>query len=174
MLSHQGSLRSSTHEGGTRVTHASRRNSASVEFQGQEVLFLWDTLRCSTHLNIRWGHCKILRPMHNFLKMPLQEPDFFWFMSDAFLKRHVLSYWDSYEKFLQGDLQWKWYWKGLLIALLEESCKEYLQASLQADSALTRRHEKRASTGTLKNKKTARKGRWAISPDSRASHPLRF
>jgi hypothetical protein len=51
----------------------------------------------------------------------------------------------------------KWYRKGLLIALLEESRKEYLQASLQADSALTRRHEKRAS-GTLKNKKTTRKG----------------
>jgi hypothetical protein len=51
----------------------------------------------------------------------------------------------------------KWYRKGLLIALLEESHEEYLQASLQADSALTRCHEKRAS-GTLKNKKTARKG----------------
>jgi hypothetical protein len=52
----------------------------------------------------------------------------------------------------------KWYRKGLLIALLEESRKEYLQASLQADSTLTRRHEKRAS-GTLKNKKIAKKGR---------------
>ncbi len=65
----------------------------------------------------------------------------------------------------------KWYPKGLHIALLEESRKEYLQASLQADSALTHRHEKRAS-GTLKNKKTARKGHWAISPDSHESHPL--
>jgi hypothetical protein len=36
----------------------------------------------------------------------------------------------------------KWYWKGLLIPLLEESCKEYLQASQQADSALTYCHEK--------------------------------
>ncbi len=35
----------------------------------------------------------------------------------------------------------KWYWKGLLIGLLEESHKEYLQVSLQADSALTRHHE---------------------------------
>jgi hypothetical protein len=52
----------------------------------------------------------------------------------------------------------KWYKKGLLIALLEESREEYLQAFLQADSALTRQHEKRAS-GTLKNKKTTRKGR---------------
>jgi hypothetical protein len=51
----------------------------------------------------------------------------------------------------------KWYRKGLLFALLEESREEYLQASLQADSALTRHHEKRAS-GALKNKKTAIKG----------------
>ncbi len=67
----------------------------------------------------------------------------------------------------------KWYWKGLLITLLEESCKEYLQVPLQADSALTHCHEKKAS-GTLKYKKTAKKGCWAISPNSRASHPLRF
>ncbi len=67
----------------------------------------------------------------------------------------------------------KWYQKGLLMALLEESREEYLQASLQADSALTRRHEKRAS-GNLKNKKTTWKGCWAISPNSRTSHPLRF
>jgi hypothetical protein len=33
--------------------------------------------------------------------------NFFWFMSDAFLKRHVLSYQDSYVKFLWGDLQVK-------------------------------------------------------------------
>ncbi len=32
---------------------------------------------------------------------------FFWFTSDKFLKRPVLSYRDSYEKFLQGDLQAK-------------------------------------------------------------------
>ncbi len=67
----------------------------------------------------------------------------------------------------------KWYQKGLLIALLEESCEEYLQASLQADSALKHRHEQNNS-GTPKIKMTARKGRWAISPDSRAPHPLCF
>ncbi len=45
--------------------------------------------------------------MHDFLQMHLQEPDFFWFMSDMFLKRHISSFWDSYMKFLQGDLQAK-------------------------------------------------------------------
>jgi hypothetical protein len=39
--------------------------------------------------------------------MHLQEPEFFWFTSDAFLKRHVLSFQDSYVKFLQGDLRAK-------------------------------------------------------------------
>jgi hypothetical protein len=84
----------------------------------------------------------------------------FWFTSDAFLKKHVSSFQDSYVKFLRGDLQAKVVPErttGLRIVLLEESCEEYLQASLQADSALTRCHEKRAS-GTLMNKKTARKG----------------
>ncbi len=33
--------------------------------------------------------------------------NFFWFTSDAILKRHVLSFQDSYVKFLQGDLQAK-------------------------------------------------------------------
>ncbi len=33
--------------------------------------------------------------------------NFFWFTSDKFLKRPVLSYWDSYKKFLWGDLRVK-------------------------------------------------------------------
>ncbi len=52
MLSLRDSLWSSTHEGSTRVTHASKRNSASVEIQGKEVLSLQDTLRHSTHLTL--------------------------------------------------------------------------------------------------------------------------
>ncbi len=45
--------------------------------------------------------------------------------------------------FYKGVYKQKWYQKGLLIALLEESHEEYLQVSLQADSALTRCHEKK-------------------------------
>ncbi len=148
MLSLWDSLRSSTHEGNTRVTHASRRNSASMEVQGQEVLSLQDDLRCSTHLSIRWHHLKILRPTRNFLQTHLQEPEIFWFVSDAFLKRHILSFQDSYVKFLRGDLRAKVVpeMTNYIVALLEESHEEYLQASLQVDSALTRRHEKRASS----------------------------
>jgi hypothetical protein len=48
--------------------------------------------------------------------------------------------WNFYKEIYEQ----KWYWKGLLIALLEDSCKEYLQASLQADSALAHCHEKKS------------------------------
>ncbi len=75
--------------------------------------------------------------------------------------------------FSQVVYKQKLYWKGLLIALFEDSCKEYLQASLQADSTLTHCHEQNAS-GTLKIKMTAKKERWAISPDSCASNQLHF
>ncbi len=80
-----------------------------MEIQGQEVLSLQDALHCSTHLNIRWRHRKILRPTRNFLQTHLQEQELyiFWFTSDKFPKRPVLSYRDSYEKFLWGDLQAK-------------------------------------------------------------------
>ncbi len=94
-------LQSSTQE------DASRRNSASVEIQGQEVLSLWDAQCCSIRVSIRWRHLEILRPTRNFLKMHLQEPEFFWFTSDVFLKRPVTSYQDSYVKFLPGGLQVK-------------------------------------------------------------------
>jgi hypothetical protein len=47
-----------------------------MENQGQEVLSLRDALRCSTHLSIRWHHCKILRPTCDFLQMHLKEPEF--------------------------------------------------------------------------------------------------
>jgi hypothetical protein len=55
------------------------------------------------------------------------------------------------------------YPKGLLIAFLEESRKEYLQVSLQADSDLTRCHEKKPS-GTLKNKDDHEKGMLCNQP----------
>ncbi len=164
VLSLQDSLQSSTHKGSTRVTHASRRNSASMESQGKEVLSLQDTLHHSTHLNIRCHHCKILRPTHDFLQTHLQEPEFFFgsrvtcFGRDT--SRHFKTpTWNFYEEIYE----WKWYRKELLIAFLEESREEYLQVSLQADSALTCCHEKRAS-GTLKNKKTTRKGMLSNQP----------
>ncbi len=64
----------------------------------------------------------------------------FWFTSDIFLKRLVLSNQDSYIPFLRGSLQAKVNQKGLLI-VLEESHEEYLQLSLQWYSALSCSHE---------------------------------
>ncbi len=78
MVSLQDSLRSSTHKGNTRVMHASRRNSASVEIKGQEELCLQDAQSRSTHMSIRWRQFKILGPTCNFLQMHLQEPEFIW------------------------------------------------------------------------------------------------
>ncbi len=46
----------------TRVTLASRGNSASMEFQGQEALSLQDAIRCSTCESIRWHHQTTLTP----------------------------------------------------------------------------------------------------------------
>ncbi len=128
------------------------------------MLSLWDTLRRSTNLSNRWRHCKILRPTCKFLQTHLQEPDFFfgswvtcfWRITS---RQFETPTWNFYKEIYKR----KWYWKGLLIPLLEESREEYLQASLQADSALTLHHKKRAS-GTLKNKKTARKGMLSDQP----------
>ncbi len=78
-----------------------------MEIQGQESLSLRDALRHSTHLSIRWRHHKILRPTHDFLQAHLQEPDFFWFTSNKFLKRPALSFRDSHVKFLPGGLRVK-------------------------------------------------------------------
>ena len=90
--------------------------------------------------------------------MHLQEPEFFWFTSDAFQRDMSCHFETPMRNFYEEIYERKWYRKGILIVLLEESREEYLQASLQADSVLTRRHEQNAS-GTLKIKMTARKGR---------------
>ncbi len=66
---------------------------------------------------------------------------------------------------------YKWYQNGLLMALPEESHEEYFQVSLQADSALTCRHEQKPQE-LWRTRWPWEKGRWAISPDSLASHSL--
>jgi hypothetical protein len=112
VLSLQDSLWSSTHRGTTRVTHATLRNSASMEFQGKEVLSLRDTLRCSTHMSSKVTSLQILRPTRNFLQTHLQEPEFFFlFTSDAFCKRPVSSYQDSYVNFYEEVYKQRWYQK---------------------------------------------------------------
>ncbi len=174
MLSLQDSLRSSTHKGSTRVTHASRRNSASVEFQGQEVLSLWDALHCSTHLNIRWCHCKIICPTHDFLQMHLQEPEPFlvheWRVSE---ETHLVIMRLLPEISTRRSTSKSGTGKDYLLHYLRSPAKSTFK-HLYKQTPLCLVVMRKSASGTLKNKKTARKGHWAISPDSRASHPLRF
>ncbi len=82
-----------------------------------------------------------LCPMSKFLWTHLQEPEIFLgsrvtsFSRDP--SRHIETpMWDFYKEIYKQ----KWYQKGLLI-MLEEVHDEYLQASCQGFSALTRRYE---------------------------------
>ncbi len=90
-----------------RVTLASRGNSAFVEFQGQEVLFLQDALRCSTRESISWHHRKKHTLFVTSFRFTYKNQNFSWFTSDVFLWRTVSSYQDSYVPFLRGGLQAK-------------------------------------------------------------------
>ena len=107
-----------------------------MEFQGQEVLSLRDTLRCSTHERIKVTSSQKLRPTIEFLWTHLQEPEIFLgsqvicFCGDP--AHHIktptcIFYKEVYKQ--------KWHQKGLII-LLEEFRKEYLQVSHQGFFAL--------------------------------------
>ncbi len=142
----------------TRVTHASLRNSASMEFQGQEVLSLRDNLRCSTHVNIRWRHRKLYALRATSYRCTYESQIFFfWFTSDVFLKRPILSFWDSYVEFLRGDLQAKVVPEtDYLSRFLRSPAKSISSVSasrLCSDSLSWKR-----ASWTQKNKLTTRKG----------------
>ncbi len=97
----------------------------------------------------------------------------FWFTNEAFCKRHILSHRDSYVKFLWGDLQAKVVPKRTTYCVTWGVTRRVPQASLQADSTLTRCHEQKPQE-PWRTRWPQEKGHWAISPDSRASHPLCF
>ncbi len=103
VLSLQDSLRSSTQVGRIEPLWPLHLGETWLPWKSKDK----KCLRCSTHLSIRWCHRKILCPTRDFLQMHLQETVFFWFTSDTFLKRPVLSYQNSYVKFLWGGLQAK-------------------------------------------------------------------
>ncbi len=99
-----------------------------MEFQGKEVLSLRDAQRCSTHPSIRWRHREILCPTWDFLQTHLQELEYLIgsqvmsFVRD--LSRHIkTSTWNFYKEIYEQ----RWCQNGLLIALPEESHKEYLK-----------------------------------------------
>ena len=147
-------------------------NFASMEFQGQEVLSLWDTLRCSTRESIRWHHCKNYAWHVNTFGSTYKNQRFFlvhewrvsvetcliiWRLLRAFSTRRSTSKSGTRKDYL------------LLLRSSTTSTFKCLIKILCSDVASWAQ-----PSGTLKIKMTARKVRWVISPDSRASHPLHF
>jgi hypothetical protein len=171
VLSPQDSLRSSTHKGSRRVTHTTLRNSASMELQGKKCC-LYKTPYVAAPIRVpRWRHHEFysLRVTSYRCTYKSQNP-FFWFTSDAFRKRLVLSYQDSYVNFYKGVYEQRWCWKRTTYHVSGGVTQRVPQASLQADSALTRCHEQKPQE-PWRTRWPQEKGRWAISLDSRASHP---
>ncbi len=89
------------------VTHASRGNSAFVEFQGQEVLSLQDVLRCSIRESIRWRHPKTYALQANSFGRTYKNQKFFlvheWHVSQ---ETHLIIS-RLLREFLWGDLRVK-------------------------------------------------------------------
>ncbi len=92
------------------------------------MLSLQDALRRSTHPSIRWRDCKILCPTRDFLQTHLQEPEYFFGSRVTRFARdpscHIKTpTWNFYKEIYKQ----RWTQNGLLIALPEESCEEYLK-----------------------------------------------
>ncbi len=71
---------------------------------------------------------RILCPTGDFLQMNYKSQKFFfWFTSDAFHKRPVSSYQDSYVKFYKEIYKQKWYWKQTTLRVSGGVTHEYLK-----------------------------------------------
>jgi hypothetical protein len=110
--------------------------------------------------------------MRNFLQTHLQEPEFFfWFTSDVFCKNPISSYQDSYVNFYKEIYKQRWYRKRTTYPISGGVTQRVPQAYLQANSTLTPHHEQKPQE-PWRTRWPQEKGRWAISPNSGASHPL--
>jgi hypothetical protein len=128
VLSPLDSLRSSTHEGSTRVTHVTLRNSASVDFQGKKCC-LYKMPYVAAPIQVpRWRHCKFyaLR-MTSYRRTYKSQKFLFWFTSDVFWKRPVSSYQDSYINFYKEIYKRRWYQKRTTYCLSGGVLQEYLK-----------------------------------------------
>ncbi len=129
MLSLQDSQWSSTHEDSTRVTHASRRNFASMEFQGQEVLSLQDNLRRSTHTSTQGD---VIANSTPYARFPTDAPtrariSFFGSQVMRFCKRPISAYRDSYVNFYKEFYERSWYRKRTTYCISSGVPQEYLK-----------------------------------------------
>ncbi len=103
---------------------------------------------------------------------PTRTINFSWFTDDTFLRRPILSYQDSYVHSLQGGLHTK--------VVTERNTYCTWRVPQQVPSSVSSRLLRSdvgtwaQTSGNQKFKMTARKGRWAFSPYSRASLPLSF
>ncbi len=138
----------------------------------KEVLSLRDALCCSTHTSTKVTSLRILRPMHNFLQTHLQEPEILFLVYEWRVSEEThLIISRLLREFLRGDLQAKVVPEMDYLSSFWRSHAWVPQASLQADSALTCRQEQKPQD-PRRTRWPQEKGRWAISPDSHASHPL--
>ncbi len=153
------------------VTHDSRGNSAS-KFQGLEVLSSKTPYKQHPQRNTRWRCCELyaLRAIP-YRRTYESQNFFFWFMSDVVLQETHLITSRLLREFLRGDLQAKVVPETNYLSRFWRSHAWVPQASLQADSALTCRQEKKPQD-PRRTSWPWEKGRGAISPDSHASHPL--
>ncbi len=158
----------------TRVTHASLRNSASVELQGKKCC-LYETPYIAAPIWVpRWCHREFYALRATSYRRTYKNQNFvFWFTSDAFRKRPVLSYWDSYVNFYEEVYEQRWYQKRTPHCITWGVPQRVPQASLQADSALTRCHKQKPQE-PWKIRWPQEKEHWAIRPNPCASHPLCF
>ncbi len=172
VLSPQDSLRSSTHKGFTRVTHTTLRNSASVELQGKKSC-LYKTPYVPAPIRVpRWCHCEFYALHVTSYRHTYKSQKFSFLVHEwCVLEETHLIISRLLCKFLRGDLQAKVVPETDYLLRFWRSPTRVPQASLQADSALTRCQEQKPQD-PRRTRWLQEKGRWAISPDSRASHPL--
>ncbi len=147
-------------------------NSTSPKLRGLEVMSLRDSPRSSTHEGVpRWRHHKFYALHATSYRCTYKSQKFFFGSQVTCFGRdpsHPIK--TPRWIFTRRSTGKGGTGNGLLIAFLEESRKSTSSVStsrLHSDSS-----SGAEASGSQKNKMTARN--WAISPDSRVSHPLRF
>ncbi len=106
-----------------------RGNSTSPRFRGLEVLSLQDSPRSSTHEGVpRWRHRKFYDLRATSYRCTYKSKKFFfWFTSDAFWKRPISSYQDSYVNFYEEIYERRWYRKRTTYPVSGGVMQEYLK-----------------------------------------------
>ncbi len=140
------------------------------------MLSLQDSPRSSTHEGVpRWRHHKFYALRATSYRCTYKSRKFFfWFTSDAFRKRPILSYQDSYVNSYEEIYERRWYQKRTTYCIYWGVTQEYLKRLYrQTPLWLIVRSRSLKIPEEQEDYKTQEKGRWEISSNSHASHPLR-